>query len=232
MKTPFLLLLAFFIFYLPANAQLSFGIKASNTKAWYAGMNDDAEKIGGMGITFNFYKKMNKVISIGMEPGIVQRGTTQRFGDDYFFGCLCCFGDCVLPEDEPIFDPAANMLKSSYLQIPLFFQFHIPTNNRLDIYAKIGGGPSWLASGNYHTSTYDFETFKTIEENKAINFTEADPLNRWDWGAQAGIGIGYQIGAGKLVFETELYRGFSKVVNYADYKNRNHIYSFGYMINL
>lgn len=230
MKTPFLLSFAFLLFLGSAEAQLSFGIKSSQTKAWFTEKDEDAGKMAGMGITFQLSKRFGKILEVGIEPGIVQRGTSERFGNEYLF--MCCFGDCLYPDHE-IFDYQANTLKSSYLQMPIMTKAHLPTKKGIfDLYAKLGGGPSWLASGSYYTRTYDEETFAHVPESKNIEFTDNHPFNRWDWGVNAGLGLGIKIGSGMVVFETEYYRGFSKVVNYADFKNRSQSYSLGYSINL
>ena len=235
MKTPFLLSFAFFLFISSAEAQLSFGIKSSSVKASFTHRQDDAAKMGGMGITFQLSNKFNKFLEIGIEPGFVQRGTTERFGEVYPYYCFCCFGDCVFPDEgyEPIFDSNAEMLKSSYLQMPVMVKLHVPSKKGIvDLYAKVGGGPSWLASGTYYTQTYNEETFQYDPESKVIEFNKEHPFNRWELGVYGGLGLGIKLGSGMVAVEAERYYGLRDVTDYASYRNRTMSYSLGYLINL
>ena len=231
MKKSLFLSLAILAFYLPANAQLSFGIKVSVTKAWHSSDPSDAPNMQGLSTTLSLYKKLNKFIEVGLEPGIVQRGTTQTFGPDIYTCYLCCFGDCVIPGYS--ISKSVTGLKASYIQAPLLLQVKLPlANGKLAVFGKTGGGPSWLASGYYDTDVFDDITFETRPENKALDFSKNDSPKRWDIGLNSGAGIGYHLGCGMLTIEMEYYHGLRDVVDYTSFKNRSVSYSLGYAVNL
>lgn len=223
MKTPFLLSLFFLLIYLPANSQISFGIKASHTKAWFS--SDDKAKMDGLGTTVTFYKRLNKFLEIGIEPGLVQKGTSQIYGEYSFI--MCCFGPCPL-EDEP-----ARKLKATYAQAPFMAQLRLPIKNSPFILTgKLGGGASYLTSGYYETITYPDFGFEGREKTKALDFNANDDLNRWDFGFHQSIGLGVAVGHGTIILETEFYQGLKKLTNYDDFKNRSRSFSLGYFIYL
>ena len=229
MKPLLLLSLALLFCYLPANAQISFGIKGSYTKAWFS--TDQEAKMDGLGTTVSLYKRLNRYLEIGIEPGVVQRGTNQMFGHgNYFPFIICCIGPCPLIPNMP---GTNNALKANYVQAPLLVRARVPLGTSpLTAFAKLGGGPSYLASGNYETTNMDDTTFEIKPVIAELGFSDEYSFKRWDWGLYGGIGVGLQMGTGQLVLETELYRGLSNTVAYADYKHRTLSYSLGYMIHL
>ena len=229
MKKSVLLSLAFFLFCLSANAQFTFGIKGSLNKSTLSGNTDDATKMEGLGFSILFYKKVNKFLEVGIEPGIVLRGTTQPFGRYNY--CLCCFGDCILPYYPE--EPEANFLQTSYIQAPIMARANVPiVKDKLILFGKFGSGVAWLNSGYYETSVYDEVTFLLRPENKTLDFSGDHSFKRWDWGLNGAIGLGAKVGCGLLSFETELYRGLSNMTDYGDNKNRTIGYSLGYSISL
>ncbi|MEO1262737.1 MAG: outer membrane beta-barrel protein [Bacteroidota bacterium] len=229
MKTPFILSLAFLMFYLPANSQISFGIKGSYTRAWFS--PDKEAKMGGLGTTVTLYKRLNKYLEIGTEPGLVQRGASQSYGA---FGettmYLCCFSPSpIFPQ---ILDPLTS-LRTSYIQAPLLIRTRFSLGNGpLSAFAKLGGGPSFLAAGHYETNSMDDFSFEITPVIRPFDFSQNDNINRWDWGLYGGVGLALRLGAGHINFETELYRGLSKLLENDDDKNRSRSFSLGYMIHL
>ena len=220
--------------YLPANAQLSFGIKGGVNQAWFNEQPSDAPKLNGLGTTLMLYKRVNKFLEIGMEPGVVQRGTTQPFNQNYYYpyNCFCCFGDCLLPINSYPYNSSSG-LRATYAQLPIMARSKWPLlNGNMAIFLKAGGGPSWLAAGYYDTQVYDEATFQTVPENKALDFSEENSPRRWDFGLYSGAGLGYNLGCGMLTFETEYYHGLRDVTDYVSFKNRSITYSLGYIINL
>ena len=218
------------IFTLPAKAQLSFGIKGSYTNSWHS--NDSELKLGGMGASVTFYKRFGKILEIGIEPGVVQRGSNQLYVEPFnYLNFMCCFGDCFTPALTP--GNKSQNIRMTYLQAPVYLRANIPmANGKLAIIPKIGGGASWLASGYYDTNVMDEETFQIAPETKPLDFSSDGSLKRLDYGIQGGVGIGYNMGFGQLIFESELYRGFKKLNDYEGPKNRSLSYSLSYMLNL
>ena len=235
MKKSLLLLLAILACYLPANAQISFGIKGGINQAWHSGSNADAPKMQGFSTSLAIYKRLGRFLEIGIEPGFVQRGTTERYGEGYTMPyAICCFGDCDLPFYEEMDNPYRG-LKASYIQAPVMIRANLPlANNKLALFGKTGCGLSYLSSGYYGTMVYDETIFVHRPETEELRFSEEDGIgtNRWDWGIYNGIGIGYRLGFGMLSVEAEYYHGFRAVNENDAFKNRGINYSFGYLVNL
>ncbi len=233
MKKSLLLSLAILAFYLPANAQLSFGIKGSITQSWFNDEPSDAPKMNGLGTTLLLYKRINKHFDIGIEPGMVQRGTEQQFDRGIYnpYLCICCFGDCLVPEAYPY--GKSNGLRTSYVQAPILARANLPiAKGKIALFGKFGGGLSWLASGYYNTQVYDESSFGVKPEVKELDFSEEDSLKRWDWGLYSGAGFGFNLGCGMLTFEAEFYHGLRDMADYASFRNRSTSYSVGYLISL
>ena len=234
MKTPFLLSLAFLFFYLPAEAQLTFGIKGSFTEAAQSIDGAKTPKIQGLGTTFSLYKKVNKFLEIGAEPGLVQRGNGQQIIDDYYYYApitFCGFG-CFVSSYYPTYSNTSG-LKTTHLQVPAMARLSLPmAKGRLAIFGKIGGGPSWLASGIYESEVLDLNTYEIVPETRTFSFSDDEGLKRWEWGWYSGAGIGYQTGFGMITFETEFYRSLTSMSTYTELRNRSTSYSLGFSVRL
>ncbi|MEZ4953890.1 MAG: outer membrane beta-barrel protein [Saprospiraceae bacterium] len=236
MKKSLLLSLAILACYLPANAQLSFGIKGGVNNAWHSGAND-APKMQGLSTSLTVYKKLGKFLEIGMEPGFVQRGTTQQYGyQNYYYYCdVCCFGPCYDPTLGDMSGNPYQGLKASYIQAPMMVRGSLPlAKGKVVLSGKMGGGPSYLSSGYYGETVMDETSYFLKPASRELDFSEDDGTGtkRWDWGLYGGMGVGYQLGFGLLSLEMEHYRGFSKVSEYLPSKNRGISYSLGYTISL
>ncbi len=234
MKAPYLLSLAFLFLFFSAEAQLTFGIKGSFIEAKQVLYDSKTASIPGLGTTLILYKKVNKFLEIGMEPGIVQRGTGQHLTQGYYYYApitFCGFG-CYTSSYYPTNNPT-NGLKTTYFQAPLMTRIGLPlAKGKMAIFGKIGGGPSWLANGYYESEVLDENTFEIKPETRELEFTEETGINRWEWGFYSGGGIGYNLGCGMLTFETEFYRGMTGMSEYTDLKNRSISYSLGFSVKL
>lgn len=233
MKTPVLLSFAFLLFYLPAKTQTSFGIKGSFTNSWMK--SDKDAKLGGIATTLTFYKKINKFLELGIEPGMVQRGSMKTPGIEheyanYIFCCFCTAEGCY---GGPGGTAGLKPMNANYIQAPFMARGNFSmAQGRISLLPKIGAGPSWLASGYYETEVYEDDYFNGVPETQALTFESGDVDKRWDWGFYAGAGIGYKLGFGMITFETEMYRGTNSLNQVESSKIRSWSYALGYSIQL
>ncbi|HHM21627.1 MAG TPA: hypothetical protein ENJ20_06345, partial [Bacteroidetes bacterium] len=183
----FCLLPLFFIFccHPPAKAQLSPGIKAAPAQSWMKGHRSDY--VDGLSVAFSFYRQLSPYIAIGMEPGLVQRGSGQYYG---FAGGFII--DCLIPPcyySDFIEGDGATM-RTTWLQNPVLVKLGAPlAGNKFYIYVSAGGGISWLAGGYYDAWGYDENPFFPKQESRAIDFSKHPAPDRWDFGLHTRLGL-------------------------------------------
>ncbi|HFA47405.1 MAG TPA: hypothetical protein ENJ95_00150 [Bacteroidetes bacterium] len=231
MKTrSFLLPLLFLFFSAAANAQFSFGIKGGYAKVWQSNTTTSADnsKFDGMVATVLLYRRVNKYLEIGIEPGYARRGNARHFNNN-----LIILGYIDFIDLEAMITPTDLPLVTQHIEVPLMIKSNIPlVNSKFIFLAKAGVGASWLASGYYESNEYDYITGQNISKITSLDFSNERIYKRWDWGIYAGTGIGYKLGFGMLAFEMETYLGQTSAVNFKKAKNRSINYSFSYLIDL
>ena len=97
-----------------------------------------------------------------------------------------------------------------------------------EIFGKCGGGASFLVDG-YRELNFEWLGGPQIQD---LDFAQEPDLNRWDWGLNAGLGIGYRIGPGHLQIEYEYYRSLTDMNKFLTSKNRNAGFALGYLIRI
>lgn len=200
------------------NSQISVGFRGGYTTAWPdygdAILPEDAETdVEGYNFSLMFYTKVSPSISLGIEPGIVQRGAA-------------CF-----PGWQPTFlgDTRVNV---SMLEFPLLVskEMAIP-KTKISIIGRLGYGFSYAVSGK--------ETIIPLEPNPQPITSELDLndpeliIDRWDHGIYTGLQTKYQFSnKHSIIAETNFYLGMYNIdkINYA--KNRSLSFSIGYMYTL
>lgn len=200
------------------SSQISVGLRGGYTKAWpdYGDtvLPEDAETdVEGYNFSFMIYTKVSPTVSLGVEPGIVQRGAA-------------CF-----PGWQPIFlgDTKVNV---SMLEFPLLVRKEISMpKTKISIGGKIGYGLSYAVSGK--------ETITPLEPNPQPIISDLDlndpelMIKRWDHGIYSGLEARYQItNKHCLVLESNFYLGMHNIdkINYT--KNRSLGFSLGYVYTL
>lgn len=197
------------------SSQISVGLRGGYTQAWpdYGDteLPEDAETdVEGYNFSFVIYRKLSPTISIGVEPGIVQRGAA-------------CF-----PGWQPIFlgDTKVNV---SMLEFPLLVRkaISIP-KTKISFAGKIGYGLSYAVSGK--------ETITPLEPNPQPITSELDLndpeliIKRWDHGLYSGLEVGYQITQKhSIVAESNFYLGMQNIDKINHTKNRSLGFSLGYV---
>ena len=228
MKPIHLLLIALLTFSsISAQAQFSFGIKAGYSQAWLSSSVDNFEiaKLNGLSNTVVVYRRINKILELGVEPGLVKRGQANGWFPSY---CCLEFCDCFFP-----FTSSDHAISMNYIQLPLLVKAGLPlAKKKFSIAAKIGGGPSWMTSGTYQTEEFNENTFEFRPVTRRISFDGFEGMNRWDWGFYTGAGIGYPVPWGSINVEIEKYYGMSAINKYHEGRNRNMNYSIVLLLDI
>ncbi len=204
------------------SAQFTVGIKGGYTNAWeqYGDVDlpDDAEiDISGFNISSQVYYKLNNHLQLGIEPGVVKRGAACRPGWN------------IGP--DPFFNADTKILLN-YVEAPImvlgnlgFFQ------NKLELFGKIGYGAAYLSSGVLEQlqqgTGFDDPVLKT-----PLDLSKSSNMNRWDHGAYAGMGLGYNLGRHQVFIESDFYMGMKDAERFNTSKNRSVDFSIGYLIRL
>lgn len=241
MKAPTTLLAAIFLLLaISVQAQWAFGIKGSFVRSsqnivpalTHLGYNDYSQTINGYGTSFSFYYHVVKYLQIGIEPGLVRRGNRTA---DYSvingdpFDCWNFENNNLNPECivERYGD---TQLFASYVQAPILLKGILPIcKDRLSIFAKIGGGFSWLF---YAQQEHNFQLFGPYFQSRTIDLEEEIYIKRWDRAWQIGGGLDLKMGPGQFSLETLLYQGAKDFYEYTKSRTRSFSYSLGYQIYL
>lgn len=170
-------------------AQFSIGIKGGASNAWeYYGdvdLPDGAEiDVNGFYISILSYYRFSKHISIGIEPGYVQRGAA-----------------CV-PGWNPFVGDTKFML--NYIEAPLFLKANTTLfKDKISLFGKLGMGGSYLQSGIEIIES----AFPEIPDLRTKIDYEGrfESLNAFDYGAYGGAGIGFNFGDTQLFLEGNYY---------------------------
>lgn len=213
MKTLKYILAIFFLISLTqVQAQFTLGIKGGYTMAWQdygpnVPLPDGAETdVSRMNVAATVYYSLGKYLSLGVEPGFVQRGAACEPG---FFQPFV--GDTKLLLD--------------YVQMPLMLSGHLPIwKDRMEILAKVGYGTSVIVHSEREETILNADQAPVVSRQK---IQDTSFLNKWDHGAYGGLGIGVNLGKNLLFLETELYTGFRNVDRLNVSKNRTINVSMG-----
>ena len=170
-------------------AQFSIGIKSGISNAWeYYGDVDlpEGAEIDVNGYYFSVlgYYDLSKNLSIGIEPGFVQRGAACVPGWSPFIG-----------------DTEFNL---NYIETPVFLRGNIGfLKDRISVFGKVGFGGSYLQ----HGVEIEESQFPEIPDNETVIDFEGKfkTLSRYDYGAYGGAGIAVHFGATQLFIEGNYY---------------------------
>ena len=196
--------------------QISVGVEAGYTRAWedYGDVElpPDAEiHIGGFNVSLLGYLKLTDHISVGIEPGYIKRGAA-----------------CV-PGWAPVFEGDTKLFLD-HIELPLMASFNVPLlNNKLEAFARIGYGVSYLLSATEEVLTINEEDpFRT----KLDLTSPRQDFNRLEHGAYGSLGLGYNMGQGQFFVKTDYYMAMNNAVGFTASENRNININVGYLIEL
>jgi hypothetical protein len=113
--------------------------------------------------------------SIGIEAGTVN--TFLNIPEEYFYGCFCCFGDCVLPPSptDDTYDLLPHPTNSRQAAIMVNYQL----NKRHEIglgFLMSQYGESHLTLGEYKRQVVDFRGISARHSLKLFNGNRMDFL--------------------------------------------------------
>jgi len=197
------------------NGQVTLGIRTGYTMAWKANVtwDDDEEYIhhGGFQASLLSYFDISNTLSLGLEPGFVQRITSFQVGGS--FGQL---------EERVLLN---------YFELPAMVSAKYPLwSDRWEMNVKAGYGFGILLSA-FRESI--FLTGGDPNETRGFgNKVDHSRIFDVDHGLHGGIGIAYKIDNSRLFLETAYYMGFQDVSQFNPSKNRSVHLGAGYRIVL
>ena len=225
----FFFVATFFVLSFSAQAQWSFGIQISKSKAWHkdyfyysnSGRNNQPlPTVNGVGMTTHLYYKFNKHFQVGVEPGIAQRGTASFAGGQFI-------DDLILMPSSSFFAPVNQYaFYTTFFQMPFMARVQAPiAQSKFSFFIKGGIGPSWLASAERKLIT---PTGGSSRYTEKVDLKEAD-TKRWDLGMYSGVGLQLKIKQGQLQVGLDQYLGFNSFYYYFDQsKSRSYGLTLGY----
>ena len=199
-----------------AFSQIVLGAKFTANHNWqkYAEGTNAANadlSVWGKGASVSALYQLDDHFAIGVEPGLVQRGTK-------------CEPGFILPY------PGDAKLVCNFVDLPIVAEVSWKVwRDRLLFFGKIGGGMSRLVSGYREISSINPEV--PVNRNDLVLDNEQQ-LRRWEKGLQGGVGLGVKAGPGYINFETRYYHGLTDANKFLTSKNRSLGYSLGYRIAL
>ncbi|MCI4669499.1 MAG: hypothetical protein MRZ79_15300 [Bacteroidia bacterium] len=193
-------LVIFLISYCYSECQVSLGMQFGQTRSrqFYGEPVPDPINpyVNGVNGSFIFNYSINSSWSIGLEPGIIERGAS------------CVPGSFFIPRPQDV----RNFL--TYYEIPLFVRHEKSIlNERLLIMAKVGYSVSYLRS--IVQEIYDLETGEAISSERPGIGPGWGFFRRFDHGINGGLSIGTQLGKGILLVTWRQYLGLVD----AEYEN-------------
>ncbi|MEM6802889.1 MAG: hypothetical protein AAF696_15880 [Bacteroidota bacterium] len=186
-----------------AQAQIRIGLTGGLSRAWQdygpVAIPEDGEvHVMGMNLRATAYYSLGKYLSIGIEPGFVERGAA------------CIPGFIIFEGDTKFF--------LDYAQAPVMLMGKLPLfQERIEVFGKLGYGASFIISGQREDTPNNDEPIA----REQIQLGPNSILNRWDHGAYGGLGVGLNLGKTQLFVAADVYAGFRDVERANFSKNRS-----------
>ncbi|MEO1054019.1 MAG: outer membrane beta-barrel protein [Bacteroidota bacterium] len=219
-KGLFITIAVFCLVSIKVQAQFSLGVKGGYTKAWehYGDVDlpDDAViHINRFNVSGLVYLSLNERLSIGVEPGYVERGAA-------------CIPGWNL-EPDPIFNGDTKLFLS-YVKAPIMLRTELPLGaSKFSIIGSAGYGLSYL------TTAFEEQELVGSDEptqRTKVDLSEGSRLNRLDHGFYGSAAIGYDLGRGRLFAESEYYFGLRDADQFNTSKNRTLSFNVGYLFKI
>ena len=197
------------------SSQISLGAKLSHVKAHqeYGDviLPDNAEiHVNGVQGALMVYYPLSKHLSLGLEPGLVQRGAACEPGFDNFV--------------------ADTKLLLTYAELPLMLSARLPfLRNRLALLGKLGYGAGFLLQATREVTQPGLGSQPLVTR---LDLENSNELTRWDHGAHLGLGLAFQFGKNQLLLESSYYAGIPDADPENTSKNRGLQMGLGYLITL
>ncbi len=199
-----------------AFSQLSFGAKITANHNWQKydegtnAANNDLS-VWGMGTSVSAMYSVGSHFAVGVEPGLVQRGTK-------------CLPGYILPY------PGDAKIVCNFIEMPIVAQINWKTwQDRILFFGKIGGGVSRAVGGYKEISSWNPEV---PVKRSGLVIKDENWIRKWEKGLQGSIGVGVKAGTGYINLETRYYHALNDFSKNATSKNRSLGYSLGYLVFL
>jgi hypothetical protein len=214
MKSSIFLIPLLLVLLLPANAhaQISLGVEGGFTRAWEyynVPLPEDAEiHVNGFNVHALAYVRLGKNLSVGIEPGFVQRGAA----------CIPGFIGPFIGDSKFLLD---------YIEAPVMLKGNLPLlGGAFEAFGKVGYGASWMVSRILEIQPADIREEPWREELLDSR------VRKIDHGAYGSLGIGYNLGPGQFYIESDYYFGVPDVDLMNRSENRSLSMNVGYVIEL
>lgn len=199
------------------NAQVAVGLQVQTGESWqYYGeetpINGFDQRISHYGVSAQVYYPLSDRFAIGIAPGFMRRGAACFPG---FVGGI-----------QPVLDAT---IYANYLQLPVLAKFDLPLGGRWSLTAEAGAGFGYLLNGHWQLL---LNTLEGERQRRDIDFEQDSFLNRFDFSAQANLGIAYDLGLGQLRLTSGYYHGFLDVNDNNTSENRAWSVNLGYLYTI
>ena len=197
------------------HGQVTLGIRTGYTMAWKANVTWDDEAYihhGGFQVSLLSYFDISRTLSLGLEPGFVQRVSSFQF--------------------DPIhLESFEERILLNYFELPAMVSAKYPLwSDRWEMNVKAGYGMAILLSA------FREPTSKPGEDPIETRGFGIKADHSWtfnvDHGLHGGVGIAYKIDNSSLFLETAYYMGFQQVSQFNASNNRSVHLGAGYRIVL
>lgn len=201
----FTTVIALALFCVSASAQVSFGIKGgfnlSNIKLSESGLSISPKDLAGFHI--GVIADIPLVSNLYLQPGLF----ASRKGFEYSLNAFYNGGYVYPSVNQEVNVSVSLAAKPLYLELPLLLSYRLPINTGLSLALEAGPYAAYGIGGDaVFTTSYDGQEVL----NEKQDFFKDSQINRFDAGAQIGLGLyvgrflfsaGYQIGLTNLAME-------------------------------
>jgi len=200
------------------SAQFSVGASAGYTRAWQnygdVVLPDGAvTHIHGFNSDVQVYYRLNRILSVGVEPGFARRGAA----------CVPGWNGGINP--NPVF-PGDSRFLLDYIEAPLMIQSNFELfNERFTIQPSLGYGWSLMVNGR--EEIVNLETGE-VEITRDMGIGQGTNLSRWDHGFHGSLKLGWQFGKHGIFAQSSYYFGLINAEAWNVSKNRALNFNFGY----
>ena len=201
----FTTVIALALFCVSASAQVSFGIKGgfnlSNIKMSESGLSISPKDLAGFHI--GVIADIPLVSNLYLQPGLF----ASRKGFEYSLNTFYNGGYVYPSVNQEVNVSVSLAAKPLYLELPLLLSYRLPINTGLSLALEAGPYVAYGIGGDaVLKASYDGQEVL----NEKQDFFKDSQINRFDAGAQIGLGLyvgrflfsaGYQIGLTNLAME-------------------------------
>lgn len=200
------------------SAQLSVGASEGYTRAWqhYGDVvlpENAVTHIHGYNAELQVYYKLNRFLSLGVEPAFTRRGAA----------CVPGWNGDINP--NPVF-PGDSRFLLDYVEAPIMIQGNFSLfEERFIIQPALGYGWSVMVQGREEVVNLETEE---VVMTRDMGIGEGNNLSRWDHGFHGSLKLGWQFGKHGVFAQSSYYFGLMDAEAWNASKNRALNFNLGY----